>query len=263
MNLEGDPLVGALDFGLAVDGSTLERAFHLQHDQYVAHGYADAYPAGWRAGLHNALSATRVFVARAGERVVGTMTLIADSPLGLPMDALYPTELRELRETRGKLAEISALAIDHEYQAHGIQILLRLTRMLLLYAAQTKSDLCIAVNPHHAAFYRKVLQFKPLGGLRKYRKVHGAPAIALRFDLSIARLLMAKRRDGPRMVNAVHEFFFHPATVQAILARLVADLRQIIPLDERVEYFFALHEAWLDASEADRDYILSTGGTII
>src|SRR5258708_23010352 len=91
--LQNDPLADGLDFGLATDRHALEQAFRLQHDQYVAHGYMDAHPSGWRLSLHNALSATRVFVARCGGRVVRTMTPIARSPLPLPMDDIYPDEL--------------------------------------------------------------------------------------------------------------------------------------------------------------------------
>jgi len=99
---QNDPLADRLDFGLATDRHALEQAFRLQHDQYVAHGYMDAHPSGWRLSLHNALSATRVFVARCGGRVVGTMTLIADSPLGLPMDEIYTDELRGSSGREGK-----------------------------------------------------------------------------------------------------------------------------------------------------------------
>jgi len=217
---QNDPLADGLDFGLATDCRTLEQAFRLQHDQYVAHGYMEVHPSGWRLSLHNALSATRVFVARAGGRVVGTMTLIADSPLGLPMDEIYTDELRKLRDAGRNLAEVSALAIDPEYQSSGVPILLRLIRMLVIDAAQTKSDLCIAVNPHHAAFYRKALHFQDLGGLKQYGKVNGAPAIALRLDLALARSLMRELRDGHPMIIEVHTFLFHPANVEAVMTRL-------------------------------------------
>src|SRR5258708_37131208 len=99
--LQNDPLADGLDFGLATDRHTLEQAFRLQHDQYVAHGYMDAHPSGWRLSLHNALSPTRVFVARCGGRVVGTMTLIAHSPLGLPVAEIYTDWLRRLPAGRG------------------------------------------------------------------------------------------------------------------------------------------------------------------
>jgi GNAT superfamily N-acetyltransferase len=254
---QNDPLADGLDFGLATDRRTLEQAFRLQHDQYVAHGYMDAHPSGWRLSLHNALSATHVFVARCGGRVVGTMTLIADSPLGLPMDEIYTDELRRLRDGRGSLAEVSALAVDPAYQSSGVPILLRLIRMLVIHAAQTVTDLCIAVNPHHAAFYRKAFHFQDIGGLKQYGKVNGAPALALRLDLALARSLMRELRDGHRMISKVYEFLFHPANVDAVMARLVNDSRRVIPLEERVEHFFSGHEAWTQASDADRAVILA------
>src|SRR5258708_38463806 len=108
--LQNDPLADGLDFGLATDRHTLEQAFRLQHDQYVAHGYMDAHPSGWRLSLHNALSATRVFVARCGGRVVGTMTLIAVFFNDPATAEIYTDELRGLRDARGNLAEVSALA---------------------------------------------------------------------------------------------------------------------------------------------------------
>jgi GNAT superfamily N-acetyltransferase len=254
---QDDPVADGLDFGLATDRRTFEQAFSLQHDQYVAHGYMNAHPSGWRLSLHNALSATRVFVARCGDRVVGTMTLIADSPLGLPMEEIYTDELRRLRDGRGSLAEVSALAVDPAYQSSGVPILLRLIRMLVIYAAQSASDLCIAVNPHHAAFYRKAFHFQDIGGLKQYGKVNGAPAIALRLDLALARSLMRELRDGHRMISSVYEFLFHPAHVEAVMTRLVKDSRRIIPPEDRVEHFFSRHEAWTEASEAARAYILA------
>src|ERR1700736_3513350 len=122
-------------------------------------------------------------------------------------------------------------------------------------AIQTVSDLCIAVNPHHAAFYRKAFHFQDIVGVKQYGKVNGAPAIALRLDLALARSLMRELRDGHPMISEVHEFLFHPAHVEAVMTRLVKDVRRVIPLEERVEHFFSRHEAWTEASEADRAYI--------
>jgi hypothetical protein len=59
------------------------------------------------------------------------------------------------------------------------------------------------------------------------------------------------------MISKVYEFLFHPANVEAVMTRLVKDLRRVIPLEERVEHFLSRHEAWTQASEADRAYILT------
>jgi hypothetical protein len=68
---------------------------------------------------------------------------------------------------------------------------------------------------------------------------------------------MSELRDGRRMISEVYKFLFDPANVEAVMTRLVKDLRRVIPLKERVEYFFSRHEAWTEASEADRAYILA------
>ncbi len=117
------------------------------------------------------------------------------------------------------------------------------------------SDLCIAVNPHHAAFYRKAFHFQDIGGLKQYGKVNGAPAIALRLDLALARSLMSELRDGHRMISEVHEFLFHPAHVEAVMTRLVKDLRRVIPLQERVEYLL------LPPRSIDKGFRAPTGHT--
>ncbi len=135
---EEDRFAESLDFGLAIDRDTLEQAFRLQHDQYVAQGYG---------------------------RVVGTMTLIVDSQLGLPMDQIYAEDLGGIRSERHQLTEASGLALDPDCQRSGVAILMRLIRLITLYAAEVlrSSDICIAVNPRHATFYRKALYFQDFG----------------------------------------------------------------------------------------------------
>ena len=253
---QDDELADNLDFGLATDPRTLDQAFRLQHDQYVAHGYMDPHPTGWRLSLYNALPETRVFVARLRDRVVATMTLIPDSPLGLPMDEIYKNELKQLRDEGRHLAEVSGLALAHAYQSSGIAILLRLTRMMVIQAVQTESDLCIAVNPHHAMFYRKAFHFQDIGGLKQYRKVNSAPAVALRLDLALARSLMNELREGHPMISEVHGFLFDPANVEPVIARLTEDSARALSLGDLLQYFFLRHNALLEASEADRRYIL-------
>jgi len=68
---------------------------------------------------------------------------------------------------------------------------------------------------------------------------------------------MRELRDGHRMISKVYEFLFHPANVEAVMTRLGEDLRRGIPVEERVEHFFSRHEAWTQASEAERAYILA------
>jgi hypothetical protein len=260
---EEDQFADALDFGLATDRDTLEQAFRLLHDQYVAQGYMDPHPSGLRLGIHNALPSTRVFVARSGRRVVGTMMLIVDSPLGLPMDEIYADDLRAFRDERRELTEASGLALDPDCHRSGVAVLLRIIRMITLYAAEVlrSNDICIAVNPRHAAFYRKAFYFRDIGGLKHYGKVNGAPALALRLDCDLLRTFVSELRQGRSVPSEVYSFLYRKANAEQALARLREEMEQASPV-EHLSYFFSRHEAWAKASLADRAHLLESYRTL-
>lgn len=256
---EDDALTGAIDLGLATDRNALEQAFRLVHDQYVHRGYMSRNPSGWRLSLHNALPATKVIVARIGGRVVGTVTLIPDSPLGLPMSEIYGGELQALREEGRRIGEASALVIDPEFKRFGMAVLMRLVRMMVTYAAEATrmTDLCIAINPHHAAVYRKAFDFETIGPVRQYGKVNGAPAVALRLDLGLVRALITDLKEGGPLLNPVYGFLFGKEVCHKVLARITSDLCRGTSSREHFEYFIRRHPVWLAASPADRTYVLS------
>jgi predicted N-acetyltransferase YhbS len=261
---ERDTIAHRLEFGLATNRHTLDQAFRLQHDQYVAQGYMEPQPSGWRLSVHNALPSTRVFVALDNDRVVATMSVIVDSRLGLPMAEIYADELREFRGLRRQLAEVSGIAVHPDYQKSGLAILLRLIRIVLLYSIEMAAlgNLCIAVNPHHEAFYRKAFGFESIGGLKQYGKVNGAPALALRLDLEVLRGFMSELRDGHPVDSDVYNFLFSPGAVEPAMARLQADLAQAFPRLEDVRYFFSRHEPGTKTSPAEWAYFESCWNTV-
>jgi hypothetical protein len=126
-----------------------------------------------------------VFVARAGGAVVATVSVIADSVLGLPCDELYAAELAAFRATGRRLGEVSALAVSDAWRGAGLATLRALVRVVGVYGRDIArlDDLCIAVHPRHAPFYEGLLRFTRFGGLKTYDAVNGAPAVGLRLDL--------------------------------------------------------------------------------
>ena len=104
------PAVASLDFGLATTIADFEGAFRLAHDRYVWRRYMPPQPSGRRLGVHHVLPSTKVVVAKAEGRVVGTITVVEDSCLGLPMDEAFGGELGLLRERVRRLAEGASLA---------------------------------------------------------------------------------------------------------------------------------------------------------
>jgi hypothetical protein len=140
---------------------------------------------GRRPNPYHAISCTAVFVARAGASVVATVSLIADSALRLPCDALYGAELAGFRATGRRLAEVSALAVGEAWRGPGLGMMRGLVRAVGVYGRDIArvDDLCIAVHPRHAPFYEGLLRFRRFGGLKTYDAVNGAPAVGLRLDL--------------------------------------------------------------------------------
>lgn len=214
-----------LDVGLASDTDVFDAAFRLVHDQYTWRGYMAPSPSGRRLSVHHALPTTKVFVARRDDRVIGTVTLVGDSLFGLPMDDLYRHEISTLRAQGRRIAEVSALATAAESRRTGITVLLHLMRALITYAVKLAAldDLCITVNPRHVEFYRSCMRFETIGGERAYSKVNGAPAVALRLNLEVARAIEASVHRGDER-EPIYQFLCAHANQAHVLARLWENL---------------------------------------
>lgn len=253
--------VAGLDLELDVARSTeaYDAAFRLVHDQYVARGLMRRTPSGRRLGLHHAHPQTKVFIARLRGRVVGTVTLIPDSPIGLPTDSLYAEELAGLRQAGRRVAEVSALAMSVESRSLSLYVLMRMLRMVLLYAALYKrlDDLFLAVHPRHGAFHRATFGFEQVGDLRSYGAVAGAPAVGLRLDLDGVRDLIAQGArvgfDGDPHLG----FLYSRESVMAVMRDLAWRLPGSSLSSQQFNHFFAGEAVWTSAPAEARGFVRS------
>ncbi len=220
-----DETVRGLDFGLAVTFGDFEGALRLLHDRYVWRGYMTPDPSGRRLSLHHALPTTKLLVAKVESRVVGTLSVVEDSCLGIPMDEAFGAELGRLRERGRRPAEASSLAVDAAYRRSGVAILVRLLRLAVLYAARITraDDLCFVLHPRHREFYERLFPFRWFDEPRPYRRVQGPPAIGVRLDLGLVRALLRAERAG--LSPGPHSnFLCGPETYRQVMARLRRDL---------------------------------------
>lgn len=209
---------------LATTRAELEAASRLVHDRYVERGYMKPHPTGTRVTSHQALLSTRVFVARQGGRVVATVSIVEDSPHGLPCDALYRPELAAMRVRGERLVEVSALAVAEDAGREGSQTVRSLIEAVAAYAMHTRLDaLVITVNPRHAAFYERGLGFERFGPVRSYDAVGGAPAVPLRLDLRRA-LAAASGDEGTRLTRALLKSLHSLRHDDAIRPRRIAEV---------------------------------------
>lgn len=225
-----------LDVKIAEEKEELEAAYRLLHDVYVEAGYMQPHPAGIRLSIYNALPHTITFVARENQKVVGTVTLIIDSPLGLPMEEIYPEEVAFLRENRPKLAEAGGLAFDR--QSRYEKMFMYLNQILVAFAMFAGvTDILIAINPKHAAFYYDILLFKFLGPEKPYAKVNGAPAVAMYLNLQEVEGEVKQFYDFDVFDADLYTFFFtrNVPTIEQLEKRV----SHLIMTPELLRYFFA------------------------
>jgi hypothetical protein len=241
--------LGHLRITLADDPRDVAMAAHLVHDAYVGRGLIDPHPSGLKFRPQAVLPTSLTFVAKRASRVVGTVSLILDSRLGLPMEDTYGRELSELRRGGGgRLGEISALAIDPSVRHTGV--LLLLIRVVFRSAIALGLDrLVTALLPRAGELFRTTLLCEPLGAVRTYEGLRGT-SVALTLPLHDLRRRYEARfsRYGNTIANAAYLYFDMdcPAIEQPPLDAL-------LPTPERSAAHAALARLRMDAFGALSD----------
>jgi len=174
-----------LTLKIADSKEELEGCFAVLHDTYVESGFMKPDPSGMRLNIHSALPTTTTLCALHDGKVAGTVSLIRDSVLGMPLQDAF--DLTELRAKGGRIVEISALAVSRMFRRNNGSILLPLMKFVH-ECCMTHVDarhLVIAVNPRHIRRYESLLRFRRLteSVVDSYDFANGAPAIGATLDL--------------------------------------------------------------------------------
>jgi hypothetical protein len=174
-----------LEFRIARTRRELEQAFALLHDSYLDAGLLGAaHPSGLRMTVHHSLPSTTTLIACWKDDVVATLSVIRDSPFGIPMESEF--DVSELRRRDLRFCEVSSLAIAPRCREKG-RILFPLVKYLMLYTR----DYCginrqlLVTHPFDADLYGAIAMARPLSNQRieRYGLAHGAPALASVIDL--------------------------------------------------------------------------------
>ena len=169
---------------IASNRDEFEQAFSLVADRYRSRGYTSAIAGPYRFTPHHALPGTVTFIAKEGDRVVATLSLVADNnTIGLPMESIYSEEIERLRAEGRVLGEVTCLAEDGLNPREFLRVFSALVRLMFQYHVRRGGDTwVITVNPRHRSYYTKVLGFVPLGPCRSYSSVGDHPAEAFYVD---------------------------------------------------------------------------------
>lgn len=187
------------NYGLSVrpadSKEDLLRVFSLIYREYSVRGYCPSNSYGLHYHMHSLMPESKVFMLERSSDLVGTVSLIADSPCGMPMEKIFPAEIERLRFQGRKLAEVSLLALNHEIfgkKSFSLTDFKKLTgtfnlfKILFDYARYHGfTDLLIAVHPKHKDLYH-YLNFQPFADIRSYAQVGGNPALPMHMNIETA-----------------------------------------------------------------------------
>jgi hypothetical protein len=166
-------------------------AFHLVYRSYLSAGLVAENASQLRITPFHLLPTTEVFVAKCANEVISTLSMVADTAHGLPMDSMYATELTNLRSSGLRLAEMGSLADRGSLPIRFVNIFEMLARLVCQVARVRGIDtLVMAVHPRHAKFYMRSFGFESLGGLTICPYAEGNPAVALSLEF---RRIMGNR----------------------------------------------------------------------
>lgn len=185
-------------------------AARLLHDSYRARGLIEAHPSGVRVVPQQAMPETVTFVAKRGEHVIGTISLVVDGGMALPMEKIYGEEVSALRQQGRRLAEVGALCVQPEFRHSGVSFLLNKLMYRTASEALGVDDLLIAVHPDAEDVYEAALGFRAFGSVRRYPGLsRKALAVALRLDLRSVKedWRAAWGHLGPTTSNPFHIYF--------------------------------------------------------
>ena len=177
-----------LEISLARTRSDLIGAFQILYNAYLRAGLVGENTQQVRLTPFHLLPTTEVVVAKLQDTVTSTITLVADSREGLPMDSMYSDELKCLRKSGLQIAEIGCLADRRHSPVRFIKVFGELARLVVQVAKHRGiGALVVATHPRHAGFYMRSFGFEQFGTLKGCPYVKGNPAVAMILDFDRIR----------------------------------------------------------------------------
>ena len=217
----------------------LEQAYKLLHDSFVKSKLMEAHPSGLRCNLYLASPYTTTIIAVMKGEVVGTMSFIKDSPIGLSSDKTFKKENDFYRALGHKMIEASALAVHSKFHRNGHVISLLLMKYLFIYVTKYMdcNTICCTIRPHVHDFYKALWGFQQNGKITKHAYVESMSIhMSAHYDERWAYEMRAGYSDLPDK-NAI-TFLFQPDKRLEYPDHKLGRVIDPVMTPETLEYFF-------------------------
>lgn len=228
-------------FKIAQTKEEFEQAYSILHDNYVECGYMQPHSSGMRITKYFLLPSTTTIIILLNQKVIGTMSIIRKTRLGLPMEKSF--DLSPYEKSDEIIAEVSALAIDKNFSRGRAELFLPICKFFYEFIRNYMGihKVFIAVNPAMADFYEGFLLFERVKSkvIDTYSFANGAPAVGLYGDLEKVFIRMKSVYDSkPLSKNLFHFFTQHKLTHFSFPERYFHKSMDPHMTPEMIQYFF-------------------------
>lgn len=230
-------------FKIADTKQELEQAFGLLHDAYVREGFMTPHRSGIRVTPYHALPSTTTLVAKEGDKVVGTLSIIRRGAYGLPSDAAF--DFSKIEKDGAVIAEISSLAVHKDYRGLKNGVTFTLLKFMYLYCKKYfgLDSIVIAVHPRFNEFYEAILGFTALEAKKvdAYDFANGNPAVGKYLDLNEAEKVIFHLygRHGSDAQRNLFDFMINQESPNILLPdREYHTISDPVMTPELFSYFF-------------------------
>ena len=208
---------GSNPVGFKIRISKLRRS-RLHAGMLVGHRYAGR---GYQIPGLKKPQELHTFIAYDEGELVGTVGIRLDSKHGLAADELYREQIDSLRAQGFRLCEFTRLAVDRTVASMPVIAGLFHTAYLYASVLRNATHAVIEINPRHAVFYRRAMNFEVIGPERVSPRVD-APAVLLYvpFATIAEGLRLYAGKFGEPGAGRFYPFCFPPAEEEGVLQRL-------------------------------------------
>lgn len=180
----------------------------------------------------------------------GAITLVFDSPMGLPADELYKKEIDALRNPRRKICELISFGLNEAVRGSvKILAILYYSAYLLAWRKEKATDFVVTVAARHERFYCRTMKFNKIGAVRSYSKVNGIPTVLLNLPLQLPDMSSEKQRLFP--LNILK----YSLQEELDIAEKIQDMHRPMSDEEFYTFFIEKTNVWEQASHQQKEFI--------
>lgn len=189
----------------------IEQALNIVYESYTLLGYIDQRPERMHFNAYLCLPTTAILIIKHKDEVVGTLSIVSDSSLGLPSESTW--DLSKIREKSMRLAEISSLSIKKSHKSSKGHLLLTLCKLMYEYCVKNLEldGIIIAATLEVEPFYTDLLMFKTVVSKtgQEHQAVKGNKSTCCFLDFAKARDQYKKEYAKKRVSRNFYHFFIN------------------------------------------------------